>query len=105
MKKLLIASAAVLAAASPMMAAYAAPPKTHKAAMHAKDTVKVGSEEFTTGVVSSYAPDTRMLKLSAGSEFKLAPSITSTSYKPGYKVTVRWTMKDGARVADSVSLK
>ena len=105
MKKLLIASAAVMAAVSPMMAAYAAPPKTHKAATHAKDTVAIGKEEYTTGVVSAYAPDTRMLKLSAGSEFKLAPSITNASYKAGDKVTVRWTMKDGARLADSVSVK
>lgn len=102
MKKILIASAAVLAALTPM-AAYAAPPKTHKA--KTVDTVKIGKEEFTSGVVTAYAADTRMLKLDAGQQFKLAPSVTNASYKAGDKVTVRWTMKDGARIADSVNIK
>lgn len=104
MKKLLIASAAALAAVLPM-AAHAAPPKTQQASTYSNDTVKMGKHEFTTGVVSAYAQDTRMLKLSAGEEFKLSPSIKTASYKAGDKVTVRWTMKDGARLADSVSLK
>jgi len=104
MKKVLIASAAVMAMIAPM-AAHAAPPKTHKAKAHATDTAKVATQEYTTGVVSAYAADTRMLKLSAGQEFKLAPSITNPAYKAGDKVTVRWTMKDGARLADSVSTK
>jgi hypothetical protein len=107
MKKIVIASAAMLAAVMPVAVpmAYASPPKTHKAKTHAADTVKVGNEEFTTGVVSAYASDTRMLKLSAGQEFKLAPSVSNASYKAGDKVTVRWTMKDGSRIADSVNLK
>jgi hypothetical protein len=104
MKRILIASAAVMALVAPMTA-YAAPPKAHKAKTHSADTTKIGTEEYTSGVVSAYTPDTRMLKLNAGQEFKLAPSITNTSYKAGDKVTVRWTMKDGARLADSVSAK
>lgn len=104
MKKILIASAAIMAIAGPM-AAHAAPLKTRKAKAHAAETLKIGTAEYTTGVVSAYAPGARMLKLSAGEEFKLAPAITSPSYKAGDKVTVRWMMKDGARVADSVSPK
>jgi hypothetical protein len=103
MKKILLASAALLAVTAPL-AAYAAPPK-HKAKAHAAETVKASSKEFTTGTVAAYAPDTRMLKLSTGNEFKLAPSITNTTYKAGDKVTVRWQMKDGSRLADEVTLK
>jgi len=104
MKKILLASAALLAAALPLTA-YAAPPKAHNAKAHASDTLKVGKNEFTTGVVSAYAADTRMLKLNTGSEFKLAPTITNANYKAGDKVTVRWQMKDGARLADEVKTK
>ena len=103
MKKILLASAALMAAVAPLTA-YAAPPKTHTAKAHA-ETIKAGKNEFTTGVVAAYAADTRMLKLNTGGEFKLAPSITNPSYKAGDKVTIRWQMKDGSRLADEVKSK
>lgn len=104
MKKILLAAFTVLATAVPL-SALAAPPKTHKAKTHTSDTLKLGNAEYTSGVVSNYAADTRMLKLSAGEQFKVAPTITNTAYKAGDKVTVRWQMKDGARVADNIQVK
>jgi hypothetical protein len=104
MKKILIVALAILATAAPL-SAMAAPPKAHAAKANKTDTLKLGHEEYTSGVVANYAADTRMLKLSAGEQFKIAPAITNASYKAGDKVTVRWQMKDGARVADEVQVK
>jgi hypothetical protein len=106
MKKLMLAAAAMLTVASPL-AAYAAPPKSSTAAKphKTKDTIQVGRTEYTTGVVASWSADTRMLKLNAGEEFKLAPTVTAATYKAGDKVNVRWTIKDGVRTADAVTMK
>ena len=105
MKKLMLAAAAMLAVATPL-AAYAAPPKSSAAKSHAaKDTIQVGRTEYTTGVVASWSADTRMLKLNAGEEFKLSPTVTAANYKAGDKVNVRWTIKDGVRTADAVTMK
>jgi hypothetical protein len=104
MKKILLTALAVLATAAPL-SALAAPPKTHKAKTQTADTLKLGHEEYTNGTVASYAADTRMLKLSAGEQFKVAPAITNAAYKAGDKVTVRWQMKDGARIADDIKVK
>lgn len=103
-KRIMIAAVAVFAMSAPL-AAFAAPPKTHKAQTHKTSATNTAREELTSGVVAAYAADTRMLKLSAGEEFKLAPSITTTNFKSGDKVTVSWTMKNGARLADKVQMK
>lgn len=106
MKKLMLAVAAMLAVTTPL-AAFAAPPKSSSASKpnKTKDTLQVGRTEYTTGVVSSWSADTRMLKLNAGEEFKIAPSVANANYKAGDKVNVRWTIKDGARIADAVTTK
>ena len=106
MKKLMLAVAAALAVTIPF-AAFAAPPKSSAASKPTKpkDTLQFGRTEYTTGVVASWSADTRMLKLNAGEEFKIAPAVTASNYKAGDKVNVRWTMKDGARVADAVTMK
>jgi hypothetical protein len=105
-KKIMVISAALFAATAPM-AAFAAPPKSHASAKthKAKATTTSAHEEYTSGTVDAYAPATRTLKLSTGGEFKLAPSITSTNFKNGDKVTVSWKMDNGARLADKVEMK
>jgi Ni/Co efflux regulator RcnB len=97
-KKILIASAAVFAIGMPM-AANAAPPKSHTSKTHAT------SEKFTTGAVSAWTPDSRMLKLVTGDEFKVGARVKAPAYKAGDTVTVRWTIKDGAKIADKVDIK
>ena len=104
-KKIMVISAALFAATAPM-AAFAAPPKSHSSAKtHKAKATTSGHEEYTSGTVEAYAPATRTLKLSTGGEFKLAPSITSTNFKNGDKVTVSWKMDNGARLADKVEMK
>jgi hypothetical protein len=95
MKKLVLASAAALAVAF-SASAFAAPP----AKSHAHPIM----EKTTSGTVASYAADTRMLKLKSGGEFTLGQNVTATTYHPGERVSVRWTMKDGKRIADRVKL-
>ena len=104
-KKIMVISAALFAATAPM-AAFAAPPKSHASAKtHKAKATTSAHEEYTSGTVEAYAPSTRTLKLSTGGEFKLAPSITSTNFKNGDKVTVSWKMDNGARLADKVEMK
>jgi hypothetical protein len=109
-RKIMVVSAALFAATAPM-AAFAAPPKSHAAKTHAAKTHKAKAttasahEEYTSGTVESYASATRMLKLSTGNAFKLAPSITKSDFKNGDKVTVSWKMDNGVRLADKVETK
>lgn len=108
MKKLVHVAALAAAVAMSSLAfsgaAFAAPPKTHHAKTEATATKPAAKEETTTGVVSSYAADTRLLTLNAGGKFTLGPSVTSTSYKAGDKVKVGWKMEKGARIADTVTM-
>ena len=98
MKKIMIASLAILAMAMPL-AANAAPPKAHAtAAKHEKMTT-------TSGTIDSWAPDTRMLKLVSGEEFKVDAKVKGTDYRHGSKVAVKWENKDGAKLAEAVTLK
>lgn len=109
MKKLAFLSAAVLAAAfsaqalaappaattdKPVTTSTAKPPKAAKPAKVAEKTAK--------GVVDSWAADTRMLSLKGGDSFKVADSVKTTAFKTGESVTVRYTEKDGAKIADHV---
>jgi len=104
-KKIMIAAVAAFAVSAPL-AAFAAPPKSHAAKTHKTTATKASAkEEYTSGTVDSYAAGTRTLKLSTGNEFKLAPSITQTSFKNGDKVTVSWKMENGSRIADKVEMK
>lgn len=106
MKMIVLASAAALAIAL-SAAALAAPPATttqpakpHSFSQAVKNVTKA---RFTTGSVQSYSADTHTLKLKTGGEFKLAPAVTG-NYTAGENVTVRWTMKDGAKLADQVKI-
>lgn len=103
MKKLVLA-AALGAAVAMSSAAFAAPPKTHHAKTEATATKPDAKEESTSGVVSSYAADTRLLTLNTGGKFTLGPGVTQTSYKAGDKVKVQWKMQKGARIADAVTM-
>lgn len=79
-------------------AALAAPPASTK---HFSDVVKnTASEKFTTGTVKTYDAGTRMLNLTAGDMFKLAPAVAAPAV--GKKVTVRWKSDHGQRIADEV---
>lgn len=103
MKKIAFVSAAVLAAAFSSQALAAPPTTTDKPAAASTTAAPKVVEKTTKGEVDSYAADTRMLKLKAGDEFKVADKVKSTNFTAGEKVTVRWTEKDGAKVADRVT--
>lgn len=102
MKKIAFLSAAVLAAAFSTSALAAPPATTDKPATTTAAPKLV--EKTTKGEVDSYAADTRMLKLKAGDEFKVAAKVKATNFTAGEKVTVRWTEKDGAKTADKVTV-
>ena len=55
--------------------------------------------------IAAWAPDTRMLKLKDGSEFKVADKVKTANYITGAQVTVRWEDKDGAKLAEAVTVK
>jgi hypothetical protein len=99
MKKIMIGALAILAASMPL-AASAAPPKAHPAtaAKHEKTIT-------TSGTVASYAADTRMLRLNNGDEFKVDAAVKGTDYRAGQQVSVRWIKKDGAKLAERVTVK
>jgi hypothetical protein len=60
--------------------------------------------EFTTGIVSSYVAESRMLKLNTGGEYKLTQAAGATVFKPGDKVQLRWMMHGGIRIADQATM-
>lgn len=98
MKKIMIGALAILALATPL-AANAAPPKpAASTAEHMKTTT-------TNGTVAAWAADTRMLKLKSGDEFKVDAMVKGADYKAGQQVSVHWINKDGAKVAERVSVK
>ena len=59
--------------------------------------------EFTTGIVASYNPENRTLKLNTGGEYKLSAAAGNAVFKQGDKVQIRWLMKGGVRIADQVT--
>lgn len=62
--------------------------------------------EFTTGIVSSYVPESRTLKFNTGGEYRLAPAaVAGTTIHAGDKVQLRWLMKGGIRMADEVTIR
>ena len=96
--KVMIGAFALLAAAMPL-AAHAAPPK------HTAAAVKHEKTRTTSGTVSSWMADTRMLKLKNGDEFKVDAGVKGTDYRAGQQVSVRWINKDGAKLAERVTVK
>lgn len=94
MKKLVLAAAAMLAVASPL-AAFAAPPAPAPAATHAP------KEHTTKGTIDTVAADS--LKLKSGTMFKVKDGVSTTSFKAGDKVSVRWTMSGKNKVADTIT--
>ncbi len=90
--KIVLAAATLLTAALPM-AAFAAPPKAkpHAARPH---------EEYSTGAITSVTATE--LKLASGDTFKFAAGASAGAFKAGDKVSVRWQLKDGAKLADQV---
>jgi hypothetical protein len=61
--------------------------------------------EFTTGIVSSYVPESRTLKFNTGGEYKLTPAaVAATTIHAGDKVQLRWLMKGGLRIADEAMI-
>lgn len=91
MKMILTGSLLALSAAMPL-SALAAPPKAHVAKRH---------EEATTGAITSVSATE--VKLANGDTFKLAPGVSTTGFKAGENVKVRWSMKDGAKFAENIS--
>lgn len=98
MKKIMIGAFAILAAAMPL-AANAVPPKAHATAAKHEKLIT------TSGTVASWAPDTRMLKLASGEEFKVDARVKGADYRQGARVAVRWETKDGAKLAEAVTVK
>lgn len=86
---LALAALLALTAAAPMTALAA--PKAHTQKSH---------EEFATGAIASISA--QEVKLAGGETFRLAPGVNAASYKPGDKVSVRFTLKNGARTADQI---
>jgi hypothetical protein len=106
MKIFVLATAAALAAAL-SASAVAAPPgaksdKPKKEHDSARPVTPSVTYEYTSGVVQGYSPDTQLLKLNNGAAFKLAPVVAGGTYSAGEKVTIRWTMKSGVRIASEV---
>lgn len=60
--------------------------------------------EFTTGIVSSYVPESRTLKFNTGGEYKLTQAAGAVGIHAGDKVQLRWLMKGGVRIADEASI-
>lgn len=60
--------------------------------------------EFTTGIVSSYVPESRTLKFNTGGEYKLTGAAAAAPIHAGDKVQLRWMMKSGVRLADEASV-
>jgi Ni/Co efflux regulator RcnB len=98
MKKIMIGALALIACGLPLTANAAPPKHTTTAAKHEKSIT-------TSGTVSAWAADTRMLKLNSGDEFKVDAAVKTADYKTGQKVSVHWITKDGAKLAERVSVK
>lgn len=83
-----------------LLALTAAAPMTALAAPKAKAHTQKSHEEFATGAIASISA--QEVKLAGGETFRLAPGVNAASYKPGDKVSVRFTLKNGARTADQI---
>ncbi|HVY89949.1 MAG TPA: hypothetical protein VG942_13855 [Hyphomonadaceae bacterium] len=94
MKKLVLATAALLAVAAPL-SAFAAPPATPVAA-HAATP----KEHTTKGTIDTISADS--LKLKSGTMFKVKSGVATDSFKAGQKVSVRWTMDGSDKLADTI---
>ena len=46
-----------------------------------------------------------MLKLKSGDEFKVDTVVKGANYTPGEQVSIRWINKDGAKLAERVTVK
>lgn len=92
MNRIVLASLVALTAAAPL-SAMAAPAKAH--------TPKPAKEQSTTGAIASVSATE--VKLSNGETFKLSPGVSASNFKAGDKVQLRWTMKDGSRLADHIN--
>lgn len=92
--KIVLAALAALSLSAPL-SALAAPPK-------AKSHSERAHEQYASGAIASVSA--QEIKLSGGETFKVAPGVQTASYKAGDKVSVRYTMKDGARLADQVMI-
>ena len=90
MKMILTGSLLALSAAMPL-SALAAPKAPPAAVRH---------EETTTGAIASV--NATEVKLANGDTFKLAPGVSTVSFKAGEKVKVEWSMKDGAKLAEHI---
>jgi hypothetical protein len=93
--KIVLAALAALSISAPL-SALAAPPK-------AKSHSERAHEQYASGAIASVSA--QEIKLSGGETFKVAPGAPTTSYKAGDRVSVRYTTKDGARLADQVMIK
>ncbi len=93
--KIVLAALAALSISAPL-SALAAPPK-------AKSHSERAHEQYASGAIASVSA--QEIKLSGGETYKVAPGAPTTSYKAGDRVSVRYTTKDGARLADQVMIK
>jgi Cu/Ag efflux protein CusF len=93
MKKLVLATAALLAVAAPL-SAFAAPPAT--SAAH----TTTPKEHTTKGTIDTVSADS--LKLKTGTMFKVKTGVATDSFKTGDKVSVRWTMQGSDKLADTI---
>ena len=91
MKMILTGSLLALSAAMPL-SALAAPPKAHASPAHI---------DATTGAIASV--NATEVKLANGDTFKLAPGVSTAAFKAGETVRVRWSMKNGAKLAENIS--
>ena len=98
MKKIMIGALALIAAGLPLTANAAPPKHPAAAAKHEKTST-------TSGTVAAWAADTRMLKLKSGDEFKLDAAVKAVDYRAGQQVSVHWINKDGAKLAERVTVK
>lgn len=97
MKMFLTGSLLAVSAGMPLTAMAAPKPPAAAAAT----TVKA-HEESTTGAISVVSASE--VKLANGDTFKVSPGISTAAFKAGEKVKVQWSMKDGAKVADHISV-
>ena len=90
MTMILTGSLLALSAAMPL-SALAAP----------KDHASAARIDATTGAIASV--NATEVKLANGDTFKLAPGVSTAAFKAGETVRVRWSMKNGAKLAENIS--
>ncbi len=66
----------------------------------AKAHTQASGEEFATGAITTI--NAHQVKLVSGETFTLASGVRTAPYKAGDRVSVRFTVKDGAKTADQI---